>query len=99
MQPALLIIDEVGYLPVTEEGANFLFQVVAKRYESGSIILTSNKSFSDWGDVLHDPVLASSILDRLVHHSSIFNLSGSSYRLREKRATLEAPGEGGDRCQ
>ena len=83
-----LIIDEVGYLPVPKEGANFLFQVIAKRYETGSIILTSNKSFSDWGEVLGDNVIASAILDRLLHHSTIFNIKGESYRLREKRKEL-----------
>jgi DNA replication protein DnaC len=88
VQPSLLIIDEVGYLPVSKEGANFLFQVVAKRYETGSIILTSNKGFSDWGDVLGDSVVASAILDRLLHHSTVFNIKGESYRLREKKAEL-----------
>ncbi len=88
IQPSLLIIDEVGYLPVPKEGANFLFQVIAKRYETGSIILTSNKSFSDWGEVLGDNVIASAILDRLLHHSTIFNIKGESYRLREKRKEL-----------
>jgi len=83
--PQLLIIDEVGYLPVSKEGANFLFQVVAKRYEAGSIILTSNKSFSDWGEVLGDSVMASAVLDRLLHHSTVFNIKGESYRLREKK--------------
>ena len=83
-----LIIDEVGYLPVSKEGANFLFQVVAKRYETGSIILTSNKSFTDWGEVLGDNVIASAILDRLLHHSTVFNIKGDSYRLREKRKEL-----------
>lgn len=83
--PQLLIIDEVGYLPVSKEGANFLFQVVAKRYEMGSIILTSNKSFTDWGEVLGDSVIASAVLDRLLHHSTVFNIKGESYRLRERR--------------
>jgi len=88
VQPSLLIIDEVGYLPVSKEGANFLFQVVAKRYETGSIILTSNKSFADWGEVLGDSVIASAILDRLLHHSTVFNIRGDSYRLRDKRKEL-----------
>lgn len=86
--PSILIIDEVGYLPVPKEGANFLFQVVAKRYETGSIILTSNKSFSEWGEVLGDNIIASAILDRLLHHSTVFNMKGDSYRLREKRKEL-----------
>jgi DNA replication protein DnaC len=88
VQPSLLIIDEVGYLPVSKEGANFLFQVVAKRYETGSIILTSNKSFTDWGAVLGDSVIASAVLDRLLHHATIFSIRGESYRLRDKRKEL-----------
>jgi DNA replication protein DnaC len=88
VQPSLLIVDEVGYLPVTKEGANFLFQVVAKRYETGSIILTSNKSFADWGEILGDSVIASAILDRLLHHSTVFNIRGDSYRLREKKKLM-----------
>ena len=89
VQPSLLVIDEVGYLPVPKEGANFLFQVVAKRYEAGSIILTSNKSFADWGEILGDSIIASAILDRLLHHSTIFNIKGTSYRLREKKKLME----------
>lgn len=88
IQPSLLIVDEVGYLPVSNEGANFLFQVVAKRYETGSIILTSNKSFADWGETLGDSVIASAILDRLLHHSTVFNIRGDSYRLREKKKLM-----------
>ena len=88
VQPPLLVIDEVGYLPVPKEGANFLFQVVAKRYETGSIILTSNKSFADWGEILGDSIIASAILDRLLHHSTIFSIKGTSYRLREKKEEL-----------
>ena len=88
IQPSLLIIDEFGYLPISAEGANFLFQVVAKRYETGSIILTSNKSFADWGEVLGDSVIASAVLDRLLHHSTVFSIRGDSYRLRDKRKEL-----------
>jgi len=88
IQPSLLIVDEVGYLPVSKEGANFLFQVVAKRYETGSIILTSNKSFADWGEILGDSVIASAVLDRLLHHSTVFNIRGDSYRLKEKKKLI-----------
>ena len=95
VQPSLLIVDEVGYLPVSKEGANFLFQVVAKRYETGSIILTSNKSFADWGEVLGDSVIASAVLDRLLHHSTVFNIRGDSYRLREKKKELTGGEEKG----
>jgi len=93
VQPSLLIVDEVGYLPVSKEGANFLFQVVAKRYETGSIILTSNKSFADWGEVLGDSVIAAAVLDRLLHHSTVFNVRGDSYRLREKKKLMGKEGE------
>lgn len=86
---ALLIIDEVGYLPLDKTGADHLFQVIARRYETGSIILTSNKAFTEWGNVLGgDSVVASAILDRLLHHSVVFNIKGASYRLREKREAL-----------
>jgi len=93
VQPPLLIVDEVGYLPVSKDGANFLFQVVAKRYETGSIILTSNKSFADWGEVLGDSVIAAAILDRLLHHSTVFSVRGDSYRLREKKKLMGKEGK------
>ena len=85
VQPSLLIVDEVGYLPVSKEGANFLFQVVAKRYETGSIILTSNKSFADWGEVLGDSVIASAVLDRLLHHSTVVKFQRTSTIANQSR--------------
>lgn len=85
LRPKLLCIDEVGYLPLTTLEANLFFRLVSARYERGSLALTSNKSFVDWGQVFGDPVLATAILDRLVHHSTILNIRGESYRLREKR--------------
>jgi DNA replication protein DnaC len=88
-QVALLVIDEVGYVPLDKTGADHLFQVIARRYETGSIILTSNKAFTEWGNILGgDSVVASAILDRLLHHSVVFNIKGESYRLREKRDAL-----------
>jgi DNA replication protein DnaC len=88
-RPALLIIDEVGYLPLDQTEANYLFQVVSRRYEQGCIILTSNKAFTDWGSVLgKDNTVASAVLDRLLHHSLVFNIQGESYRLREKRDSM-----------
>jgi DNA replication protein DnaC len=81
----LLIIDEIGYLPLAPSGANLLFQLIAKRYERGSIILTSNQSLTGWGDVFGDPIIATAILDRLLHHSTMLNVKGESYRLKEKR--------------
>lgn len=84
-KPKVLILDEMGYLPLERSVATFLFQLVAKRYEKGAIILNSNKSFSEWGDLFTDQVLATALLDRLLHHSSIINIRGQSYRLKEKR--------------
>ena len=80
----VLIIDEVGYLPIDKEGANLLFQLINKRYENSSTIITTNKPFSEWGEVFGDSVLASAILDRLLHHSHVINIVGSSYRLKDK---------------
>lgn len=86
--PAILIIDEIGYLPLNKQNANFLFQLVARRYEKGSIIITSNKSFNEWGNIFGDVVIASAILDRLLHHCHVFNIKGESYRLKEKRNSI-----------
>lgn len=83
-QPQLLIIDEIGYIPIDRQGANLFFQLVARRYEKGAIILTSNQSLGAWGEVFGDPVIATAILDRLLHHSITVNIRGESYRLREK---------------
>ena len=79
----LLIIDEIGYLPVDKQGANLFFQLIAKRYEKNSTIITTNQPFSKWADVLSDAVLASAILDRLLHHSHILKITGPSYRLKD----------------
>ncbi len=84
-QPKLLIIDEIGYLPLDRLGANLFFQLVSRRYERGSILITSNQSLTGWGQVFGDQVIATAILDRLLHHSTIVNIKGESYRLKEKR--------------
>ena len=84
-QPKLLIVDEIGYLPLDRAGANLLFQLIARRYERGSIIITSNQSLTSWGDVFGDAIIATAILDRLLHHSTTLNIKGESYRLKEKR--------------
>ena len=84
-RPKLLILDEMGYFPLDPMAARFLFQLVSRRYQRGSIILTSNKSFGDWGDIFTDQILATAILDRLLHHSTTITIRGHSYRLREKR--------------
>lgn len=82
-RPALLIIDEVGYLPVQKGGANLFFQLVNARYERGAVILTSNRGFSEWGEVFGDTVVAAALLDRLLHHALVIEIAGNSYRLRE----------------
>lgn len=79
----LLIIDEIGYLPVDKQGANLFFQLIARRYEKNSTIITTNQPFSKWADVFSDAVLASAILDRLLHHSHILKITGPSYRLKD----------------
>jgi DNA replication protein DnaC len=80
---ALLIVDEIGYLPVVPGGGNLFFQLVNARYEKGSMILTSNRGFAEWGDVFGDPVVATALLDRLLHHAVVIQIEGSSYRLRQ----------------
>ena len=84
-KPKLLILDEMGYFPLDRMVAQFLFQLISRRYLKGSIILTSNKSYGGWGDIFADQVLAAAILDRLLHHSTTVNIRGQSYRLGEKR--------------
>jgi DNA replication protein DnaC len=83
--PKVLIIDEMGYLPLDDLGATIFFQLVSARYERGSIILTSNKSYGEWGSIFGDPIIATAILDRLLHHSTTINIRGESYRLKERR--------------
>ncbi len=80
---ALLIIDEVGYLPIQTGGANLFFQLINARYERGAMILTSNRGFGEWGELFGDMVVAAALLDRLLHHAIVVEISGSSYRLRE----------------
>lgn len=83
LKPAVLVVDEVGYLPLNRTDANMVFQMVSRRYEKGSIIVTSNKSFSEWGQVFGDDVLATAILDRLLHHCEVVSINGPSYRLKD----------------
>jgi len=82
-RPALLVVDEIGYLPVVQGGGNLFFQLVNARYERGAMILTSNRGFAEWGEVFGDPVVATALLDRLLHHAVVVQIEGSSYRLRE----------------
>ena len=83
LKPSVLVVDEVGYLPLSRSEANMVFQLVSRRYERGSIIVTSNKSFGEWGQVFGDDVLASAILDRLLHHCDVISINGPSYRLKD----------------
>ena len=79
------LIDEMGYLPLDDLGATISFQLISARYERGSIILTSNKSYGEWGSIFGDPIIATAIHDRLLHHSTTLNIRGESYRLKERR--------------
>ncbi len=85
LAPKVLIVDEMGYLPLDDLGATIFFQLVSARYERGSTIVTSNKSYGDWGAIFGDPIIATAILDRLLHHSTTVNIRGDSYRLRERK--------------
>jgi DNA replication protein DnaC len=90
-KPDLLIIDEVGYIPFGREAANLFFQIVSARYEAGSMILTSNRAFTSWGDIFGgDVVVAAAMIDRLVHYAEIVTLSGSSYRLKGKETLTKS---------
>ena len=81
--PALLIVDEIGYLPVSRDGAVLFFQLINTRYEHASTVLTSNKGFEDWGAILGDEVMAAALIDRLMHHCHVVNIRGNSYRMRD----------------
>ncbi len=81
--PSLLIVDEIGYLPITQTGAMLFFQLMSRRYERASTVLTSNKSFEEWGEIFGDEVMAAALIDRLLHHCHIVNIRGNSYRMRQ----------------
>ena len=92
--PSVLVIDELGYLPLDQTSANWIFQIVSRRYERGSIVLTSNRGFADWGQVFADQVVAGAIVDRLLHNATVVNVRGHSYRTRNY---VDAPkAKGGD---
>jgi DNA replication protein DnaC len=94
--PAVLVVDEIGYLPISPTGAMLFFQLMSRRYETGSTVLTSNKSFEEWGGIFGDDVMAAALIDRLVHHCHIVNIRGNSYRMRQHRElwqTLHGPSE------
>jgi DNA replication protein DnaC len=89
LRPSVLVVDEVGYQPLERAEANLVFQVISKRYEKGSIILTSNKTFGEWGQVFGDEVLATAILDRLLHHCEVVSINGNSYRLKNRLKAID----------
>jgi DNA replication protein DnaC len=92
--PRLLLIDEIGYLPIDRAGANLFFQLISRRYERGPMVLTSNQTFGSWGEVFGDPVIAAAILDRLLHHAITVSIRGQSYRLKDKlKAGLVKPAD------
>lgn len=87
--PAVLIVDELGYLPMPGEAASHLFQVINRRYENGSIVLTTNRGIADWGEIFEDTTVATAILDRLLHHATVLTIAGDSYRMRSHRDALK----------
>jgi len=89
----VVVLDELGFTPLNKVVADHIFRVVAERYERGSIIVTSNKPFEHWGEMFADPILATAVLDRLVHHAHVVPIIGDSYRTREQRAKVEAPAQ------
>lgn len=93
LRPAVLVIDEIGYTQLDRQEAELLFRLISERYEHGSVILTSNKYFSDWGELLRDNVIATALLDRLLHHAHVINIRGQTYRLKDrlKAGTQTAP--------
>jgi len=96
LSASLVIVDEAGYLPVDSREAYLFFQFISYRYEKSSTIITSNKSFSDWQELFGDAVIASAILDRLLHHCRVVNIKGHSYRLKEHAFSKQQVSEGGD---
>src|SRR5712691_3677522 len=94
LAPKVLVIDEVGYLPLDDLGTTIFFQLISGRYERGSILLTSNKSYGDWGSIFGDSIIATAILDRLLHHSTTINIRGESYRLKDRRRAGLVPPRG-----
>ena len=81
--PSLLVVDEIGYLPINHTGAVLFFQLMNRRYEHASTVLTSNKGFEEWGEVFGDDVMAAALIDRVLHHCHLVNIRGNSYHMRE----------------
>ena len=91
--PSVLVIDEVGYTKLSAGQAHHFFELVTARYEHGSILLTSNTAFSEWGKLLGDEILASALLDRLLHHAEVIPINGRSYRMKDRRGARDAGGQ------
>jgi DNA replication protein DnaC len=89
--PKLLVIDELGFLPLDKDGSDLFFQVMSHRYEQGSVVLTTNRPFKDWGKIFNDNTVASAILDRLVHHSDVVKIEGPSYRVKNRKEQRSHP--------
>ena len=89
--PAMLVVDEIGYLPISRNGAMLFFQLMSRRYERAASVLTSNKGFEEWGSIFGDDVMATALIDRLIHHCHVVNIRGNSYRMREHRDLWQTP--------
>lgn len=96
IRPKVLLIDEMGYHPLDKLSASLFFNIISERYEKGSIILTSNKSFTEWADIFSESIIATAILDRLLHHATIVNIRGPSYRMKNKKNSGLYPAKGDD---
>jgi DNA replication protein DnaC len=94
--PSLMVVDEIGYLPVSQTGAVLFFQLMSRRYERASTVMTSNKSFEEWGEVLGDEVMAAALIDRILHHCHIVNIRGNSYRMRQHTELWQALHQGSE---
>ena len=94
--PSLMVVDEIGYLPVSQTGAVLFFQLMSRRYEHASTVMTSNKGFEEWGEVLGDEVMAAALIDRILHHCHIVNIRGNSYRMRQHTELWQALREGSE---
>jgi DNA replication protein DnaC len=88
-----MVIDEIGYLPISRTGAQLFYQLMSRRYEHASTVLTSNKGFEAWGEIFGDDVMAGALIDRLLHHCHIVNIRGNSYRVRHHRELAPRPAE------
>ena len=89
--PSLMVVDEIGYVPISHTGSMLFYQLMSRRYERASAVLTSNKSFEEWGEVFGDEIMAAALIDRIVHHCHILNIRGNSYRMRQHAEPWQQP--------